>query len=66
MAHFVPLPVTPKHKLRNYIYIYIYIYVYNYIYLSMFSHLHDNGQGEFKKCVKMCENSNSVFLNKNN
>ena len=27
------LPVTPKHKLRNYIYIYIYIYIYTRIHI---------------------------------
>ena len=46
------LPVTPKHKLQNDIYMYVYILIY--------THLHENGLGKFKKCVKMCENPNSV------
>ena len=54
------LPVTPKHKLRNNIYIYIYIYIYTHVYTYPHTHLHDNGLGEFKKCVKMCENPNRV------
>ena len=60
MAYFWRLPVTPKHKLRND------MYTYTYRYLSTYTHLHDNGLGGFKKCVKMCENPNSVFLNENN
>ena len=53
------LPVTPKHKFRND------IYTYTYIYLSTYTHLQVNGLGEFKKCVKIYENPNSVsFLMK--
>ena len=54
MAYFVPSSCNPKHKLGNDI---IYTYI---IYVSTFTHLHDNGLGEFKKCVKMCENTKSV------
>ena len=48
-----------------YMYMYMYIYIYIYIYIRIYTYprtliLHDNRLGELKKCVKMCDNPNSV------